>query len=154
MRILAACGVLAVLTAAACSGTSSPPTSPSASATISGTWLGSAADSTGSMMGAGMSASMMGSTAWNVTQAGGAFSGTMQFPGYQRGAMTVSGTISGRTGTFTMTMPSGSMMTGGCTATATGTFDMDDMMAQLHGTYAGTNSCSGPFSNGSVNMHR
>ncbi|MFN7981723.1 MAG: hypothetical protein U0Q11_07685 [Vicinamibacterales bacterium] len=153
MRLLAALGVLAALTAT-CSGTSQSPTSPSAAATISGTWLGAAADSTGSMMGAGMSASMMGNTTWNVTQAGSAFSGTMQFPGYQGGTIVVSGAMNGRTGTFTMTMPSGSMMSGGCTATATGTFEMDDMMKQFHGSYTGTNSCSGPFSNGSVSMHR
>ncbi len=154
MRIFAALGVLAVLTSAACSGTSSP-TSPGASSTMSGTWLGTAADSTGSMMGAGMSASMMGNTTWSVTQAGSTFSGTMQFPGYQGGTMMVSGTMNGRTGTFTMTMPSGSMMTGGCTAFATGTFDMDDMMTQLRGTYTGTNSCTGPFGQGQVLMsHR
>ena len=100
MRFFAALGVLAALTATACSG-SSLPTSPSASATMSGSWLGTAADSTGSMMGAGMSASMMGNTTWNVTQAGSTFSGTMQFPGYQGGTMVVSGTMNGRTGTFT-----------------------------------------------------
>ena len=153
MRYLEALCVLAVVTATACSTTSSP-TSPTSSATMSGTWLGTAADSTGSMMGAGMSASMMGNATWNVTQTGSTFSGTMQFSGYQGGTMMVSGTMNGRTGTFTMTFPPGSMMTGACTATATGTVDMDDMMTQFHGSYAGTNSCSGPFSNGSVSMHR
>lgn len=153
MRFFAVIGVLAALTVAACSGTSSP-TSPGTSATLSGTWLGTVADSTGSMMGAGMSASMMGNATWNVTQAGSTFSGTMQSPGYQGGTMMVAGTMNGRTGTFTMTMPSGSMMTGGCAATATGTFDMDDMMTQFHGTYAGTNSCTGPFGQGQMSMVR
>lgn len=69
--------------------------------------------------------------------------GTMRFPGYQGGTMMVSGNRTGNTGTFTMTMPAGSMMTGACAATATGTFDMDDMMTQLRGTYTGTNSCGG-----------
>ncbi len=153
-RFFAAFGVLAALTAAACAGTSSP-TSPGTSATMNGSWLGTTADSTGSMMGAGMSAAMMGNTTWSITQAGTTFSGTMQFPGYQGGTMMVSGTMNGRTGTFTMTMPAGSMMTSGCAATASGTFDMDDLMTQFRGSYTGANSCTGPFGQGQVLMsHR
>ena len=107
------------------------------------------------MMGAGLTASMMGNTSWSITQNGNAFTGTMQFPGYMGGQMTVSGTMNGHSGTFTMTMPSGSMMSGSCSATAGGTFDMDDMMTQFHGTYSGTNSCSGMFNNGQMSMmHR
>ena len=101
---------------------------------------------------------MMSSTQWAVTQNGGTFSGTMQFPGYMGMAgttMTVNGTMTGHSGTFTMTMPSGSMMLAGCTASASGTFDMDDMMTQFHGTYSGMNSCSGVFNNGQMSMmHR
>ncbi|MGE3957457.1 MAG: hypothetical protein AB7H96_12120 [Vicinamibacterales bacterium] len=101
-----------------------------------------------------MSAPMMGNATWSVTQAGSTFSGTVQFPGYQGGTMMVTGTMNGRTGTFAMTMPSWSMMTGGCAATATGTFDMDDMMTQFHGTYAGTAGCTGPFGRGQISMLR
>ena len=68
--------------------------------------------------------------------------------------MMVTGSMNGHTGSFTMTMPMGSMMSGGCSSTATGTFDMDDMMTQLRGTYAGTNSCNGPFGNGQMSMGR
>lgn len=70
--------------------------------------------------------------------------------------MTISGTITGSTATFTMTMPIGSMMTGiTCMATATGTFDMDAMYAQLHGSYTGVNSCLGAFTGGQLSMmHR
>ena len=155
MRFLAAIGFVAVLTATACGSSTSSPTSPGASATMTGTWLGSASDSTGSMMGAGLSASMMGNTTWNITQTGSTFSGTMQFPGYQGGTMMVSGTMNGNSGTFTMTIPAGSMMTGGCSANSTGTFDMDDMRTQMHGSYGGTNSCSGPFNSGQMSLaHR
>jgi hypothetical protein len=153
VRFVLALSVFVAVTATACGG-SSLPTTPSGATTMTGTWRGTAADSTGSMMGAGMSASMMGSATWNLTQTGSGFSGTMDFSGYQGGAMTVSGTMTGRTGAFTMTMPSGSMMASRCTATAAGTIDMDEMMTQFVGSYAGTNSCSGPFANGSVNMHR
>ena len=155
MRFLVAIGLVAALTATACGGGTSSPTSPGVSASMTGTWLGSASDSTGSMMGAGLSASMMGNTTWNITQTGSTFSGTMQFPGYQGGTMTVSGIMTGNTGTFTMTIPAGSMMTGVCSATSTGTFDMDDMRTQLHAIYAGTNSCAGPFNSGQMSLaHR
>lgn len=150
MRTLKAFGVLVALVAAGC--TAASPAAPTAH-TMTGTWTGPASDSTGSMMGAGLTSAMMASTTWTVTQNGNAFSGTMQFPGHMGGGMTVSGTMNGTTGTFTMTMSPGSMMSGLCSATATGTFDMDDMMTLFHGTYAGTNSCTGPFDHGDVSLH-
>jgi hypothetical protein len=107
------------------------------------------------MMGAGLTSAQMNNAHWTVTQNGASFSGTMQFTGYMMsGTMTVTGTRSGHTGTFTMTIPSGSMMMAGCTATASGTFDMDDMLTQMHGSYSGTNSCTGPFDHGQLSMHR
>ena len=154
MPFLRGVGFVAALTAAACGGSTSSPTSPGGLATLTGTWVGSASDSTGAMMGAGMSSAMMGNTTWSITQIADTFSGTMQFPGYQGGTMMVSGHMTGKTGTFTMTMPAGSMMTGRCSASATGTFDMDDMMTQIHGIYAGTNSCAGPFDHGQMSLVR
>ena len=63
--------------------------------------------------------------------------------------------MNGNTGTFRMTPRGGAVMTGGCSATVTGTFDMDDMRTQMHGSYGGTNSCSGPFSSGQMSLaHR
>ena len=121
---------------------------------MTGAWSGSASDSTGTMMGAGLNATMMSNTTWALNQNGNTFSGTMQFAGYMGGMMTVNGTVSGHSGTFTMTVPSGSMMMAGCAANATGSFDMDDMMTQLNGTYAGMNSCTGPFDNGQMSLHR
>lgn len=148
--------LLAILLAGftiACSGSSTSPTGPSGQ-TMSGSWIGSTADSSGSMMGAGLTSAQMTNAQWMVTQNGTSFSGTMQFPGYMMGqTMTVTGTMSGHSGRFTMTIPAGSMMTG-CTATASGTFDMDDMMTQMHGTYTGMNSCSGPFDHGQMSFHR
>ena len=149
--------LLAAAMTVACTGSStSSPTTPTTAATMTGAWLGTASDSTGSMMGAGLTSSMMANTAWTITQTGSTFTGTMQFPGYMGAAMTVSGTMNGHSGTFTMTAPSGSMMTSNtCTATATGTFDMDDMMTQFHGTYSGMNNCMGAFDHGQMSMtHR
>jgi hypothetical protein len=70
-----------------------------------------------------------------------------------RTAGTMSGTMTDHTGTFTMTMSS-SMMMSGCNATASGTFDMDAMMTQFHGTYSGMNTCTGAFDHGDMSMHR
>ena len=165
MRVLTAVALVVATFSVACgSGTSSPtaPTPPaggqSGATTLTGTWAGSASDSTGSMMGSGMTGSMMGNMTWTIVQTGNTFTGTMQFPGYMGGGgqMAVSGTINGSTATFTMTMPSGSMMAGSvtCTATATGTFDFDALMTQMHGSYGGTNSCSGPFNQGQMTMTR
>jgi len=100
----------------------------------------------------------MNGLSWQITQTGNTFTGTMQFQGDQRAAMSVSGTILGTAGTFTLTIPMGAMMGAmmdGCTATATGTFNMDDLMDQIHGAYAGSNTCSGPFDRGQVSLtHR
>jgi hypothetical protein len=121
---------------------------------LAGTWVGQASDSSGTMMGVGTSPAMMGTMTWQITQTGNRFTGTMQFPGYSgHGPMSVSGTVDGTTATFTMTMPGG-MMGGTCTATATGTFDIDALFRQMHGTYAGTNACRGPFSQGRLSMAR
>ena len=123
-------------TAVACGSQSAAPSGPSAAVSMSGNWIGTASDSSGSMMGSGMSGSAAGTTSWQLIQNGSAFSGTMHLPGYGGNAIMVSGTMNGKTGTFTMTMPAGSMgsmMSGNCTSTATGTFDMDDMMTQFHG---------------------
>jgi hypothetical protein len=156
MRAWIGLSLLAALAATACTGSTaaSSSISPSASVTMTGAWVGTASDSTGSMMGAGLTATMMNNTTWTLTQDGSTFSGTMQFAGHTGGPMGVSGTVSGHSGTFTMTMPAGSMMIVSCTATASGTFDLDDMMTQLNGTYAGTNSCTGPFDHGQMSMHR
>ncbi len=133
------------------------PAGPSGSGqtVMSGAWSGAFSDSTGSMMGAGLSPAMMNNATWDITQTGSTFSGTMRFAGYMaRGPMTVSGTIAGTTANFTMTIPVGSMMSGACTATATGTFDMDDLMTQMHGVYTGSNTCTGPFDHGQLSLQR
>ena len=159
MRSLLGVTLLTALASAACGSGSMMPSSPSmlggsiANSAISGTWAGATQDSTGTMMGAGLSASMMVNMTWQITQTGNTFAGVMQFAGHG-GSGTVSGTINGKTATFTMTMPSGSMMTAACTATGTGTFDMDDFMTQMRGTYSGSNTCAGPFDRGQMAMTR
>ena len=154
MRVGTAIIVTFAMGTAACGGGATAPSTPVASSTMTGAWAGIASDSSGSMMGAGLTTAMMNNAQWTITQSGNAFSGTMQFGGYMGGTMTVNGVMNGHSGTFSMTIPPGSMMMAGCTATATGTFDMDDMMSQFHGTYSGMNSCAGPFDHGQMSMHR
>ncbi len=157
--------IVALLAAAGCGGTSAPmsmnPVGPGRSsppvASVTGTWMGTASDSTGTMMGAGMSASMMSGMTWQITQTGNTFTAVGQFAGNTShmggAAMTLTGTINGTTVTFTMTMPGG-MMSGTCTAVATGTLDINALMTQMHGTYAGSNSCMGPFDHGTMSLVR
>lgn len=105
------------------------------------------------MMGIGMTPSMMSNMTWQITQTGNTFTGTMQFPGYAGAMMTVSGTIAGNTATFTMTTAGGGMMAT-CTARATGTLDLNTLIAEMHGTYSGSNTCSGSFNGGQMTMMR
>lgn len=167
MRTLTVVAILGALGTVACgAGPSAPapspvaPTSGSTSAPIStaaslaGSWFGGTSDSSGTMMGAGMTSAMASNMTWQITQTGNAFSGVMQFPGYASGGMmTVSGTITGNTATFTMAIPGGGMM-GVCSAVASGTLDLDTLIAQMHGTYAGSNTCVGAFNGGQFLLRR
>lgn len=163
MRLLHATAVACAVAAVGCSGGSSsmplgPSSTPAAAQTsptssMSGTWVGTASDSSGTMMGSGMTASMMSNMTWQITQTGNTFTGTMQFPGYTGGMMTVSGAINGSTVTFTMTLSSGGMMAN-CTAVANGALDLNALMTQIHGSYSGSNSCTGMFAGGQMSMTR
>jgi hypothetical protein len=53
-----------------------------------------------------------------------------------------------------MTMPSGSMPMGGCSGQATGTFDLDDMIVKMTGSYTGSTTCTGAFDHGQMTMSR
>lgn len=164
MMRVAAVGVIAMV-AVGCGGSS--PVSPSMMATgttttmasssnISGTWSGTASDSSTTLgPGAMMGQSGMGTPTWQLSQSGTMVTGTMAFGGMQgRMPGTMTGTMSGNDMTFTIDMPSNSMMTAGCTARATGTARFDPATMTLTCTYAGTNSCSGPFGNGQMAMSR
>ena len=142
---------------AAC-GDSSPtaPTGPMASTSMNGTWTGSASDSS-SAMGAGslMGQAGMGTMTWPLTQSGSTVTGSMSFagmPGRMPGAF--SGTMSGDEMTFTMDMPINSMVSSGCTARATGTARVDGTRTTMTGTFGGSNSCTGSFTNGQMMMTR
>jgi len=142
--------------------TVSTPVSPTGTSTVAGTWVGTAADSSGpsmgmssGAMGMGMSTSALGSMTWQMTQTGSTFTGAVSFAGYHGStSMSVSGTMNGRSGTFTMTMPVGSMPSAGCSGQVSGTFDMDDMLLRMTGSYGGSATCSGAFNNGQMTMFK
>ena len=152
--------VLVTLFAAACGGsTSMAPSGSMASASITGTWAGVGTDSSTSM-GAGsmMGQTDMGTMTWQLTQNGSAVTGPMSFSGSgMQGRMPGSfvGTMSGDDMTFTMDMPTSSMMSPGCSSRATGTGHVNRTTMTMTGTYSGSNSCSGAFANGQMTMtHR
>jgi len=143
---------------AACGGSSRMPMSPSSPATamsVAGTWVGSPSDSSSALgSGALMGQAGMGAMTWQLTGSGSALTGTINFAGMHGGA---AGTFSGMMTddadfTFTLTMPMGSMMSSGCTAQATGTAHFDGTTMMLTGTYGGSNSCYGSFTNGQFTM--
>jgi hypothetical protein len=49
-------------------------------------------------------------------------------------------------------MPNGTMPMAGCSGQATGTFDMDDMMVKMTGSYTGSTTCAGAFDHGQMTM--
>ncbi len=132
------------------------PTATTSQAPATGTWTGTASDSSSGLgAGAMMGQSGMGTVTWQLSQTGSAVTGTMSFSGMQgRMPGSFAGTMSGNDMTFTVDMPNASMMSSGCTARATGTAHLDPTTMTMTCTYSGTNSCSGPFGNGQMNMTR
>ena len=176
MRLRRVSVILAsVIGVTACGGTASTPAGQTAvPATLSsptgtetsaatGTWVGTAMDSSGATMGMssgsmgmGMPGGSMGNMTWQMTQTGAAFTGTVSFANDRgNGSMQVSGTMNGKTGTFTVTMPTGTMPTmESCGGQVTGTFNLDDMRVQMHAVYTGSTTCRGPFDHGQMTMQR
>ena len=142
----------------------SAPTTPAGPTTgttsaVTGTWVGSASDSSGVTTGTcmGIPGGGAGNMTWNITQTGpDTFTGTVSFSGMPGGRqMTLAGTINGRIGTFTITMPTGVMpMMAWCGGQVTGTWNLDDLMIQMHGTYSGSTTCFGAFTNGQMTLRR
>jgi len=152
-------GALLASFAAACGGnTAMSPSGSTASASMAGTWAGIGSDSSSSM-GAGsmMGQTDMGTMTWQLTQNGSTVTGPMSFSGSgMQGRMPGSflGSMSGDDMTFAMDMPTSSMMSSGCSSSATGTAHVDRTTMTMTGTYSGSNSCSGAFANGHMTMTR
>ena len=155
-------GLVLVLAAlvAGCGGGGNPsgPTDAASLTGFAGTWVGSMSESGGSMMGSNimggmMSGMMSGQMTWQMSQSGANVTGAMDMSGFKgTGRMTISGTITGRTMTFTMAIPAGGLPEPGCAATGNGTAQMNGNT--MTGTYSGSNTCSGTFTNGQVMLSR
>jgi hypothetical protein len=132
------------------SGNSIRPSDAGSLSGYAGTWMGSMAESGGSMMGSGM---MSGQMTWQMTQTGTNVTGNMDMTGFKgTGKMMISGTIAGQTMSFTMNIPAGGMPESGCASTGNGTAQMNGNT--MTGTYSGSNTCSGAFSNGQLSSRR
>lgn len=101
-----------------------------------------------------MGQSAMGAATWRLTQAGTNVAGTVTFEGMHGRTGTLTGTMSGDHMTFTINMPGNGMMGSTCSTQATGTAHMDPATMTLNCQYAGSHSCSGPFTNGQMRMTR
>ena len=140
------------------SGSSMGPTGPGSMANYAGRWGGSMSESGGATMGSGtmgglMRGMMAGQMTWQMTQTDANATGYMEMSAFQgSGRMAIAGTISGQTMTFTMNIPTGGMPEPGCAATGSGTAQMNGNT--MTGTYSGTNTCSGRFSNGQFTLSR
>ncbi|HXD18816.1 MAG TPA: hypothetical protein VN654_17505 [Vicinamibacterales bacterium] len=160
--LLAACGSMtpamttAPSPAAQVPSPAPPPVAPppaSGPAVVSGTWAGMGADS--------FSPELM---TWVVTQSGTTLSGTAQINAVdpadgtcgschkvKRGTLT--GTLSGNAVTISMTFPAGGdVPTPICEASMTATGTVADR--RITGTYTGSDTCEGIYSNGVIDLAR
>ena len=55
---------------------------------------------------------------------------------------------------FAMDMPTSSMMSSGCSSSAAGTAHVNRTTMTMTGSYNGSNSCTGSFTNGQMTMTR
>lgn len=143
----------------ACGGSTSNPTSPTTATTLpnglAGTWRGMGTDSQGSTF-----------VTWTLAQSGNAVTGTVKTQAvdpndgscgscHRNKTGSFTGAIAGSTVTLTMFFAAGADgdPTPACQATLTGTAS-STALNQLATTYSGSDSCEGPFLNGTLAMAR
>lgn len=165
IRIVVGVVVFAVMSSASgCTGPIAGPASPTAPGVqppppdrpvdLTGTWEGTGSDNQGPEK-----------LAWTLTQTGQAVSGTAISTAvnatdgtcascHKNKIGTFSGTVSGTTLTLTMTFPAGSNAapTPICGVTISST--IPTLGDTISGTYSGSDSCEGPFSQATFTMTR
>jgi hypothetical protein len=119
---------------------------PSDPINLSGSWSGTASDSSGP-----------GAIAWQLTQSGSSFSGTLTMTDTSSGARgrgSVSGTLSGTTVEFAISIPAGGFDEpwAVCTADLIGTAKAT--ASAMSGEYAGSNSCTGSVTSGQLTLDK
>jgi hypothetical protein len=157
-RILSSLAFVATLTLSGCAdsgGTGpTPPPVPSPGQSVTGTWTGTASDSsTMNAVGRLMGQSDMAPMTWVVEQTGSRVSATVRFSGIGAGDVpgTVTGTMEADDMPFDLELPAGAMA-GVCMATARGTLHVDRTTMTMTGSYAGSNTCVGPFNDGHMTL--
>lgn len=142
--------VLAILVAACSKGSEGPSTPTPTPANVNGTWAGSASDSSGD-----------GQMTWTLTQTASSFSGIITMSDRASGATgrgSVSGSVSGTSVQFSLTIPSGGFdpPNASCSATVSGTATAST--SALSGTYtgsvSGSDSCAGAITSGQFNLNK
>ncbi len=131
------------------------PSAPSQLVNLSGSWGGASTDSQGLTV-----------VAWTLTQSGSSVAGTVRTNApdpadgscnscHRNKSGTITGTISGDVLTMTLRFAAGADgdPTPICSATMTGTAT-SAANGQLAGAYSGSDTCEGPFLNGSLSMTR
>jgi hypothetical protein len=139
---------LALFAAAACGG-GSTPTEPSSPANVNGTWTGSATDSSGP-----------GTMTWRITQSGASFSGSLTITDNSTnvtGRGTVSGSVSGSSLQFSLSVPAGGFDAPytSCSSTVSGSGTSSS--TSITGTYSGssTGACStGTIASGQLTLNK
>jgi hypothetical protein len=142
---LAAAALGVGLLAAGCSkgGSSSTPVTPTTPTTnIAGSWAGTATDSSGP-----------GLMAWTIAQSGSGFSGTVSLTDVSsgvKGTGSLSGSVSGTTLAFTMSIPAGGFGEpyASCSANASGQGTISG--ASISAAYSGSSSCSAAIAGGII----
>jgi hypothetical protein len=142
--IALAFGLIATACSKGSGDTPSTPTPPNT--TVSGTWSGTATDSSGD-----------GSMTWALSQSGTSFTGNLTMADRASGVTgrgSVTGTISGSSLQFSISVPSGGFdePSAACSASVTGTAVAS--ASSISGTYSGSNSCSGGIASGQINLNK
>ena len=144
---LCALGLVALVSAAACRGSSAPsaPSSPPP-LSVAGSWRGTAKDSSGP-----------GSITMQVTQSSTNLSGTVTMTvtdSSTTGRGTLTGTLSGSNITLTITIPAGGFDApfASCNATVSGNGQASASL--ITANYSGTNSCSGAITAGELTLNK
>jgi hypothetical protein len=144
--------VLAFVAVGACTGADggtggpTPPSPSTATVTLDGTWTGPASDSSGS-----------GAMSWQLSQTGASFSGPMTMVDTATGVTgrgSVSGTASGSSIRFSISIPAGGFDSpfDSCSANVSG--EGQATSSAITGTYAGSSSCSGSLTSGQFTVNK
>ena len=125
--------------------TPAPTPGTGTTADVAGSWSGPAIDSTGG-----------GAMVWQLTQNGASFSGTITITDTSTGLTargSVSGTISGSSIQFSISIPAGGIETQpSCTASGSGSGSVAG--STITGVYSGSNSCTGSIGSGQITLNK